>query len=363
MNRSDTLDAPSWPSRLAAGWRRIDPVLAALALLALALTAAAPDQLVRTAGFVATSAWQIAPVLLLSVGLAAWVQASGASLLIKRALAGRGGRALAVAAVAGALSPLCSCGVVPLIAGLLAAGVPLAPVMAFWLASPIMDPAMFVLTAGVLGLEFAVVKTLAALAMGMLGGWAVRWLAGRDAPGMGLADALASPLREMSRGRERADALAAALRDDAVVWRFWRDPARRRRFAVDARRNGWMLARVLLLAFALESLMLAWIPASAIADRLGGSGVAAVPWAVLVGVPAYLNGAAAVPLVDGLIDLGMSPAVGLAFLVAGGVTSLPAATAVWALVRPRVFALYVALALAGSMLVGWLASAWFVLSA
>jgi uncharacterized membrane protein YraQ (UPF0718 family) len=360
MNRSDALDAPTRPSRLVAAWRRVDPVLAALALLTLALALAAPDQLARTAGFVAAAAWRIAPVLLLSVALAAAVQASGAALLIKRALAGRGGRAVLVAALAGALSPLCSCGVVPLIAGLLAAGVPLAPVMAFWLASPIMDPAMFVLTAGVLGLEFAVVKTLAALAMGLFGGWAVGRLAARAAPGLWLGDALALPLRDVPRGRERADALAAALRDDAVVWHFWRDPARRQRFAADARRNGWMLARVLLLAFALESLMLAWLPAATVADWLGGSGAAAVPWAVLVGVPAYLNGAAAVPLVGGLIDLGMNPAVGLAFMVAGGVTSLPAAAAVWALVRPRVFALYLGLAGVGAMGVGWLASAWFV---
>lgn len=355
MNRSDTLPTAARPARLAAAWRRIDPVLAALALLLAALALAAPQQLPRTLGFVAASAWQIAPVWLLSVALAAWVQASGASLLIKRALAGRSGRAIAVAAIAGALSPLCSCGVVPLIAGLLAAGVPLAPVMAFWLASPVMDPAMFVLTAGLLGLEFALLKTLAAVAIGLFGGWAVALL--------GAHTALDAPLRNALRGRERAATLAAAVRDDAVVWRFWRDPARRQRFADDARRNGWMLARVLLLAFALESLMLAWLPAGQVARWLGGSGLAAVPVAVLVGVPAYLNGAAAVPLVGGLIELGMSPAVGLAFMVAGGVTSLPAAAAVWALVRPRVFALYLALALAGSMGVGWLAAAWFVLSA
>ena len=45
----------------------------------------------------------------------------------------------------------CSCGVIPLIAAMLVAGVPLAPVMAFWIASPIMDPEMFVLTAAGIG--------------------------------------------------------------------------------------------------------------------------------------------------------------------------------------------------------------------
>ncbi len=56
-----------------------------------------------------------------------------------------------------------------MIAALLAAGVPLAPVMAFWLASPVFDPEMMVLTWGVLGLEMAVAKTISAIAIGPLG--------------------------------------------------------------------------------------------------------------------------------------------------------------------------------------------------
>ena len=58
-----------------------------------------------------------------------------------------------------AMSPFWSCGVVPLIAAMLAMGVPLPAVMAFWSASSIMDPSMFVLTAGTQGTEFAVFKT------------------------------------------------------------------------------------------------------------------------------------------------------------------------------------------------------------
>ena len=43
---------------------------------------------------------------------------------------------------------------------------------------------------------------------------------------------------------------------------------------------------------------------------------------------------------------------GMAFLVAGGVSSLPAAIAVWALVRKEVFFLYLGLALIGSFTIG-----------
>jgi uncharacterized membrane protein YraQ (UPF0718 family) len=54
----------------------------------------------------------------------------------------------------------------------------------------------------------------------------------------------------------------------------------------------------------------------------------------------------------------MAPGAGLAFLVAGGVTSLPAAIAVFALVKRPVFALYIAFALTGSLSSGLLYQAW-----
>ena len=70
--------------------------------------------------------------------------------------------------------------------------------------------------------------------------------------------------------------------------------------------------------------------------------------ATLVGVPAYFNGYAALSLVGCLLEQSMAPGARMAFLVAGGVTSIPVAMAVWALARPQVFALYITLSLSGA---------------
>ena len=85
---------------------------------------------------------------------------------------------------------------------------------------------------------------------------------------------------------------------------------------------------------------------------LGGGEWFTVVVASLVGIPAYLNGYAAMPLIAGLIDQGMAPGAGLAFLIAGGVTSIPAAIAVFALARLPVFIAYLSFALTGSVLAG-----------
>lgn len=327
--------------------RAVTPWSAAALILTL-MAIVAPGQAADSAAFTWDALLGVAPFLALSVGVAAWAGATGADALIAKAFSGAPLPMIAMAALAGGLSPFCSCGVIPLIAALLAMGVPLAPVMAFWLASPVMDPSMFVMTMGVLDLDFAVAKTLAAVGLGLFGGLTVHLIA----RGGGLAD----PLRD---GVGNGGCGGAKVRaPKPVVWRFWQDPARRARFGADGWKSARFLGGWLTLAFVLESLMLAYVPAQSITALLGGSGLTPIAVATLVGAPAYLNGYAALPLVGGLIDQGMSPGAGLAFLVAGGVTSIPASMAVWALAKPKVFALYVALSLTGAFAAGLLFQLW-----
>jgi len=349
---TDTTLPPSRPAALARAVWRDHRVWLASALIVAGLMLVDPPQAWDSLGFTANALLHTAPFLVLSIGVAAWATATGADNLIARAFTGAPAVMILMAALAGGLSPFCSCGVIPLIAALLAMGVPLSAVMAFWLASPVMDPSMFVLTTGVLGLEFAIAKTLAAVGLGLTGGWVVHLL--------GRAGGLADPLRE---GIGNGGCGGGKLRDPKpVMWRFWQDPQRRAKFGREALNVTLFLAKWLTLAFLLESLMLAFIPAETVTSVLGGSGLAPIALGTLIGVPAYLNGYAALPLVGGLIEQGMAHGAGLAFLVAGGVTSLPAAIAVWALVKPRVFALYVALSLSGAFAAGLLFQLWGALS-
>jgi uncharacterized membrane protein YraQ (UPF0718 family) len=225
------------------------------ALILISVGIFSPEQSIDSAAFAVNALLHTAPYLLLSIAIAAWAGATGADNLIARAFTGSPVLMIALAALAGGLSPFCSCGVIPLIAALLSMGVPISAVMAFWLASPIMDPSMFVLTSGVLGFEFAVAKTLAAIGLGVLGGLVVLALA--------RSGALTDPLRE---GIGNGGCGGAKLRaPKPVVWRFWEDPARRSKFGTEALKTTLFLAKWLTLAFLLESLMLAFVPAETVA--------------------------------------------------------------------------------------------------
>ena len=135
-------------------------------------------------------------------------------------------------------------------------------------------------------------------------------------------------------------------------WAFWRTPERRRMFRDTATGNALFLVKWLLLAYLVEALMLEYVPAEVIATVLGGDGLWPILLGAVVGAPAYLNGIATVPLVEALLAQGMSNGAAMSFVIAGGVSCIPAAIAVWALVKRRVFAAYLCIALAGSVLAG-----------
>jgi len=321
-----------------------DPVFLTLAGVTGLLAALDYSQIGSSFKFTLESMWQMLPFFALAIGLAAYAKATGADNMIASVFSGNPVRATILAAFVGALSPFCSCGVIPLIAAMLGAGVPLAPVMAFWIASPIMDPEMFILTAAGIGLNFAIAKTLATIAMGLIAGFSVLLL---QRYGF-----LANPLQA-----KVTSGCAVTCDSDSsteINWRFWQQPQRVQAFKAESKAIGIFLGKWLAFAFFLESLMLAYIPSDWISAYVGADNTFAIPLAAIVGVPSYLNGYAAIPLISGLLEMGMTPGAAMAFITAGAVSSIPAAIAVFALVKKPVFALYLSLGLAGSMLTAWL---------
>ena len=87
-------------------------------------------------------------------------------------------------------------------------------------------------------------------------------------------------------------------------WRFWGEADRHETFRATALENALFLTKWLVLAYLIEALMLEYVPADWIAGVLGGNGVFPIVLGALVGAPAYLNGYAAVPLVDALLAQG-----------------------------------------------------------
>ena len=299
---TQTTDAPRPPRRWLPNLRGAWPATLLLLLLVAVLDW---PQFGPTVIFAAKALLGTAPFILFAVLAVAYLKASGAETLLAKAFEGNTARMIVMAAL-------------------------------------LMDPAMFAITSGTLGFEFAVAKTLAAVGLGLMGGFGT-WMLARS-------PIFTEPLRE----RPAVGGCCGVKKpfSGAPVWKFWTEDARRDTFREAALENGLFLLKWLTLAYVIEALMLHYVPAEWIAGLLGGTGLMPILLGALVGAPAYLNGYAAVPLVDALLAQGMTQGAAMSFVIAGGVSCIPAAVAVWALVKPRVFAAYLGFAVTGAMLAG-----------
>ena len=319
-----------------------------IALLVAVVIIIAPSQTVRTTSFVLGSLVFIAPMAVPGIVISAWIAASGAGDQIVRVFEGRMARTIFVAAGIGAVTPVCGVTVLPLMAGLLAARVPFAPIMAFWLSSPVTDPAMFAATGAILGWKFSLAKTAFAFFIGLAGGTITamitpsRWTT--------------APLRNNElvaglgvRPGERQCGLTEGYNPA-----FWSVPARRSVFYQQIRSLIRLLLICLIPAFAAEYWLNATLHPEALASFVGVDAWWATPLAVTVGAPAYLNGYAALPLARSMMEHGMAPGAAMGFLISGGIVSIWGAMAIFPVLRMRPFLLFLMLALAGSMAAGFL---------
>lgn len=308
-----------------------------------------PKQFLDCIMFVLWGLVTIAPIVIPGILLTAWIIASGADNHIAKAFEGRPARSILMASIIGALTPVCGVTVLPLMAGLLAAGFPLVPIMAFWLSSPVTDPAMLATTAATLGLSFAIGKTVGAFCLGLFGG-AITCAFAR-APW-----ALNALRNNALLNGMNANTCKNVGPFDAFVWKTdERRSAFKRQFFATTR----LIFICLTPAFAAEFALNSVLTPGSLAPYVGEDQFWAIPAAVFVGAPAYIDGYAALPLARSLIENGMSNGAAMAFLVSGGVVSIWGALAIAPVLKIRPFLLYLLLAVTGSLAVGY-AFEWLV---
>ena len=324
------------------------------------------------------------PFFVISIFLSVLIRALKLEGTIRRVFNNRVGVAIVLATAVGAFSPFCSCTVIPIIAGLLAGGVPLAPIMSFWIASPTMDPEIFALTVGILGWPIAITRLTATLLLSLGAGFMtlalgrIRFVQRAEkarkktavsspailphAPTAVHAPAIALSGIPVAAACCDTGSCSIPLPVTAVTptWQTQLTSSIRNiqwpQFLREMGQESWQIGRWLLIAFLLEALITLYVPQDMIAGVLGETNVLAIPLATLIGIPLYLTNITALPIISGLLAQGMQPGAAIAFLIAGPVTTIPAMTAVWGIVNRRIFAIYLACGLFGAMILGFIAN-------
>lgn len=325
-----------------------------------------------------------------------------------KARMGYGGlKANFLATTAGAVIPICSCGIVPVLAGMVEAGIPLGPTMAFLISAPMLNVPTVFMTAGVLGWPLAVGRILAtfgiALAVGeVLSRWQRKHRNPRRFLKIHIPPRLSPDLQQFAfrfgmlavkhPDGVRAEQLGAdsdaklerleegglVERTRAGLWMLAENEATRiknvgacavlpmgdaasgnlgQRFAEMFRMglrlfiqlNGYLLLAVLI-AGAIKVVL----PTSLITEWVGGKALNSVLVTSVIAVLAYVCTYVEVPTALALMSKGMGPGSTLAYLLGGPGLSLPSIAMLSGVFRLKVLALYVGLSFLGCVAAGYI---------
>lgn len=249
-----------------------------------------------------------------------------------------------------ALTPLCACGTMGVILALFVTQMPWGPVMAFLVTSPLISPSGFLFSVSFLGLPFAAALLAVALLLGVVAGFGTSWLEKHtslfqdqfrrpDESCTGSACAEGAPPKSPPDGFD-----IRPIRQRWKLDQLW--PAIYR-YGL----RGILLYFVLFIAIGRTVELL--VPTYVIRGLFSGENPASIPLAAILGMPLYLSGPAALPLLRSFVDQGAAWGAVLAFVITGQATGLPVLLGMGVFIRWRVLVVYGAFALLGALVAGY----------
>lgn len=247
---------------------------------------------------------------------------------VARHLGGAGLKPIALAAIIGAPLPVCSCGVLPLAAGLKSQGARRGPLASFLVATPETGVDSVAVTYALMDLPMTILRPLAAVITALCTGMAVSrtpdtksltpLVPMRMAGGCGCdAAAPSPPAAQRSLGRRLREAGGHIVHD------------------ILPSIGPWFLVGSLLAGF-----VTAILPDDFLTRQLG-QGLPTMLVMLAVSIPLYLCASASTPLAAALVLKGLSPGGALVLLLAGPATNLASLAVVTQLLGRWGMVLYV----------------------
>lgn len=336
------------------------------------------------------NAWQLtvemAPWLLLGFAVAgvcghflpeAWVQ---------RHLARRSFSSLIKAVIVGIPLPLCSCGVIPVAAGLRSKGASKGAVAAFTAATPQTGVDSLVATYSLMGGIFTLARLLANLVSGVFAGVLINAFketapSSEDTPSVkkgacccaskesapsvsSCCDKLESvEIVEKSCCKEKKEEISeqGTAVDKETASSCCSSPSNPQAARVGALRqiyyDGFIklpadLGKYLLLGIALGAALTTWVPADFMASNNASPWLAYV-LVTLVSVPLYVCATGSIPLAFGLLHAGVSPGTALVFLIAGPATNTATILSLFPIIGKKETAVYLGVLIVFAWLSGF----------
>jgi len=337
--------------------------------------------LFRVLGFLAAD-W---PILLLGTIIAVAVQVYVDKEWLQRFVKSRSRVPVFTSVGFGAFTPLCACGTMAVIISMLVTALPWGPIMAFLISSPLTSPSEFLFQASFLGTDFAVAVLIFSLGFGVLAGFVSEVLDRKydffkdqlrfshDSKSKQSTSSQNKPVQivgsdgmlpeynsteytqvineeantfKVNDRLEHIDAdqlgCGCAAIQTEVVNVKWYEKLKLGEFVHGLYELG--VKRILLyfvLFIILGQVVDILIPSEWIQLAFGNGNGYSVPLAASIGLPLYVSGSSALPLLNTLIASGAGKGAVMAFLITGKATGVPVIVGLSTILRKKAIAYYV----------------------
>ena len=306
--------------------------------------------------------WDILPYFIIGILLAGFIRTYKIAVKLQLTLRKYGVMSVFIASFIGIITPLCACGTLTTAISLLFAGIPLAPVMSLMVTSSLMSPSTYLLTLNDLGPEWTVVRTLAALLMGVFAGMVTHFLKrwGFETKEVFIDGALVRgdfhdedyPDERLRCGCKQQFGNRVALKTA-------------NKFLIFLAKSAEMIPMVgkyVLVGVIIGAIVERYMPSEWIYYFFGRKDPLNVLWITLASVPMFLHQISASSILfhiksslSGTLDSGAA----LAFMIGGPVTAMPTLVMFWTIFRKKVFVLYLAICIVGTLLITYSIQALF----
>jgi uncharacterized membrane protein YraQ (UPF0718 family) len=291
---------------------------------------------------IALGSWQVlgemAPYLLLGFIIAGVLHVLVSPAWVQRHLGGRGIMPVIKATLFGVPLPLCSCGVIPVTAGMYRQGASRGATTAFLLATPQTGVDSIAATYALMGPVFGIVRPLVALITGILGGAIIDKTVHDDAPAESPDVATTcNTCDDDHDDQPKGSAQLRALRYGLVT------------LPGD-------IATALIIGVIVAGVIGAVVQQGALTPYLGG-GIVAMLIMMIIGLPIYVCSTASIPLAVAFMHLGASPGAALMFLITGPATNAATMSVTWKLLGRKTTVIYLLVVAASALAGGYMLDA------
>jgi len=276
---------------------------------------------------------QMSPYLLLGFLMAGLMHEFVPRMLYTRYLSGDNLRSVTWAALFGIPLPLCSCGVIPTAMSLRREGASRGATVSFLIATPQTGIDSIIATYSLMGLPFAIIRPIAALATALFGGT--------------LAN-LSNNGADTEQAHDCSIEGCQPTTND-IPLSFWAKTKGTLRYAyVDMMQD---IGRWLILGLIMASIITTFVPES-LFEVFKDNSLLSMLLVLCISVPMYLCATGSIPIAVALIMKGLTPGAGLVLLMAGPACNVASVLVVNKVLGRRTLLIYLASIVIGAITLG-----------